>query len=254
MNLPLGSLSPTTSPGAEATFSLTGQGIIRLPPGPPHRYRLAQWDDYHGLARRRFPWQAPVTFSLRARASHASLPGTWGFGLWNDPMSLKLGFGSQRTLPALPNAVWYFFASPENALSFRDDLPAHGALAATFRAPNLPIGVFAPGIFALPLLFFRPTARVLRRVAARLIQQDATALPLDPTEWHTYAFDWQTRHVVFCVDGQKVFETDISPRGPLGVVIWLDNQYAAWRTDGSLNWGVLEGGWEKVEFEELNIQ
>ncbi|HNB51355.1 MAG TPA: hypothetical protein PK530_05410, partial [Anaerolineales bacterium] len=125
-------LSPAQTPGATVDFSETGRGHLVLLPGPPHRYRLAQGDDYYGLPRARFPWHPPVSFHVRARASHTVSPGTWGFGLWNDPMSLSLGFGSGRKLPALPNTAWFFFASPENHLSLRGDLPANGALAGTF--------------------------------------------------------------------------------------------------------------------------
>jgi len=242
---------PSTTPGTKASLSPTGRGILRLPSGPPHRYRLAQLDDYHGLSRRHFPWRTPITFKVRARASHTTIAGTWGFGLWNDPLSLSIGFGSGRKLPALPNTAWFFFASPENYLSLRDDLPANGALAATFRAPHLPVLILSPGVLALPLLFLGFTARFLRRVAARIVQQDSGALDIDPAEWHDYACNWVSDHVTFRVDEQVVFETSISPRGPLGSVIWMDNQYAAWKPDGGLKWGLLEGkeGW--VEFEEL---
>jgi hypothetical protein len=253
MNYPNPPLHASVTPGAEASFPPAGQGHLRLPPGPSGQYSLAQWDDYRNLPRRRFPWQPPLTFSLQTRASHGTLPGTWGFGLWNDPMSLSFGFGSQRKLPALPNAVWFFFASPENALTFRDDLPANGALATTFRAPRVPVWLFAPGAVALPLLLFRPTARLLRRLASHLIQQDSAALDLDPTEWHAYAFRWETRHVTFEVDGRIVLETPISPRGPLGLVIWIDNQYAAWKPDGSLKWGALEGVGGGIKVQELLI-
>jgi hypothetical protein len=253
MNARNRSLHPSTTPGAEATLTPTGQGMLRLPSGPPHRYRLSQLDDYHTLARHHFPWRPPLTFKIRARASHTTLPGTWGFGLWNDPLSLSLGFGSGRKLPALPNTAWFFFASSENYLSLRDDLPGNGALAGTFRAPNLPVLLLAPGTLAVPLLFLTPAARLLRRIVAQIVRQDAVALPLDPTEWHEYTFNWISDHVTFRVDGQVVFETPVSPRGPLGLVIWVDNQFAAWRPDGGLKWGLLEGkvGW--FEFEALKI-
>lgn len=246
------SLQSTHTLGAEAAFDPSGTGVLRLPPGPPHRYRLAQGDDYRGLARARFPWQPPVTFRVRARASHAVSPGTWGFGLWNDPMSLSLGFGGGRKLPALPNAAWFFFASPQNHLSLRDDLPANGALAATFRAPLLPGWVLAPAALGVPLLFFRPMARFLRRLTARIVQQDAAALRMDPTEWHRYAFHWENDRVTFEVDDQTVMETPLCPRGPLGLVIWIDNQFAAWRPDGGLQWGLLEGEEvTQVEFQQF---
>ncbi|GAB4581763.1 MAG: hypothetical protein Fur0022_45130 [Anaerolineales bacterium] len=251
--LPISLVASTTS-GARAEFSRPGAGVLSLPAGPANRYRLAQWDNYHGLARARFPWRPPITVSLRARASHKRVPGTWGFGLWNDPMSLSLGFGSGRKLPALPNTAWFFFASPENHLSLRDDLPGHGALVGIFRSPNLPTWLLAPGVFALPLLALRPLARWLRRLTARIVRQDTVALSLDPTLWHTYAWRWETNRVIFWVDGQTVMETTLAPRGPLGLVIWVDNQFAAWRPDGSLQWGLLAGDGVQLNLEELSIQ
>jgi hypothetical protein len=248
-------LQTASTPGAEVAYDQTGNGTLRLPSGPPGRYRLTQMDDYRKLSRGRFPWQPPLTFTIRARASQKNIPGTWGFGLSNDPMSLSLGFGSGRKLPALPNTVWFFFASPENHLSLRDDLPANGALAATFRSPNIPALILAPGVIAAPFLLFRPIARLLRRIASQIVQQDAVAIPIDPTDWHEYSFHWDSDKVVFRVDDQQVLETTISPRGPLGLVIWADNQFAAWRLDGGLQWGLLgcdEEIW--VAFEDLRVQ
>lgn len=252
-------LRPSHSPGAGANLSPAGKGTLRLSSGPPGQYRLAQLDDYgdsfQQVQRRDFPWHPPLTFRIRARASAPSLPGTWGFGLWNAPLNVSLGFGSGRKLPALPNAVWYFFASPENHLAFCDNLPGHGALAATFQAPHWPILLLAPGAAAIPLLALKPTSRFFRFLTSKLVRQDAAALSISPTEWHEYAFDWHQDQVVFQVDGQTVLETPVSPRGPLGMVIWMDNQFAAWRPDGGLQWGVLGSeGKSWVEFEELSIK
>ena len=259
MNISKGSLLPSTTPGAVADLTPTGQGTLRLPPGSLDHYRLAQLDDYSHASRGRgrwaFLWNPPLTFYVRARASHPTLPGTWGFGLWNAPLSLSLGFGGQRILPALPNAVWFFFASSENYLSLRNDLPANGALAATFRAPNLPTPLLAPGVLAIPLLLIRPAARLFRRVAASIVMQDAAAIDISLTEWHDYAFDWQIDKVIFRVDGRTVLDSPISPRGPLGMVIWMDNQFAAWRPDGRLQWGVLrceEETWVEIEHLPIN--
>jgi hypothetical protein len=49
-------------------------------------------------------------------------------------------------------------------------------------------------------------------------------------------------------------QSAVSPRGPLGLVIWLDNQYAAWKADGRLAYGTLptpEDCW--IEIEDLKI-
>jgi len=208
------------------------------------KYRIAQLDDYTGTPRRRFPWQPPLTLSLRARASAESLPGTWGFGLWNDPFSLSLGFGGgTRRFPALPNTAWFFHASPPNYLSLRDDLPAQGFLAATFRSGQLPaplLAALSPGVvlFTLP-----PAARLLRRLARRLIWQDAALVGGNgryaAADWHIYQIGWNQDNVTFSVDGATILITRASPRGPLALVLWIDNQYAALPPTGRLSFGAL---------------
>ena len=44
----------------------------------------------------------------------------------------------------------------------------------------------------------------------------------------------------FEVDGHTAFETTVTPYGPLGFVLWIDNQYAALPPDGKLGFGSLE--------------
>ena len=228
---------------------------LEIPPGLKGKYRLAQLDDYAGLQRHSFSWQPPLTISLRARVSSATIPGTWGFGLWNDPFSLSLGLGGgTRRFPALPNAAWFFFASPQNYLSFRSDKPAQGFLAQTFLAPQIPAPILALGALGLPLLAWPWLAHKLRPLFARVIEEDAFLLSgLDVTEWHEYSLKWALDQVIFRVDGQA-FETGISPQPPLGLVIWIDNQFAAFTPYGKLSYGTLanpEPAW--LEFQLLKL-
>ncbi len=165
-----------------------GAGVWRLelPTGPKGNYRLAQLDDYAALDRAEFEWLAPCSLSLEARAgSSAAIPGTWGFGIWNDPFSLSLGVGGGvRRFPALPNAAWFFFASPPNYLSFRNDLPAQGNLAMTFRSPRWPAVILAAAVPLLPLAAIPAFARLTRRLARRIILQDSVQLSINPAEWN----------------------------------------------------------------------
>lgn len=214
------------------------------------RYRLAQLDDYHRLPRRAFPWHPPLSLSLSALASQESLPGTWGFGLWNDPFGLAFLQGGGLRLPALPNAAWFFFASPPNYLSLRDDLPAQGALAATFQSPGWPSILFLPAILLAPLLLIRPLVRGVRRLARRVVKQDTAALSINPMERHAYRIDCDIDRTTFFVDGSLVLETNVAPAGPLGLVIWVDNQYAALPPDGRLGYGTLpnpQPSWIEVD-------
>ena len=148
-------LSPRFTPGGQVEAKGQGAWKLQIPAGPGGRYRLAQLDDYARLRRQEYRWRAPFRMELQARASAETLPGTWGFGFWNDPFGMALLSGAEPLrLPALPNTAWFFIASPPNYLSLRDDLPADGALAATFRSPRLPAILFAPAALGLPLLMF----------------------------------------------------------------------------------------------------
>lgn len=229
---------------------------LEMPSGNSSSYRLAQLDDYTDLARRDFPWRPPLTLSLRARASSNDIPGTWGFGLWNDSFGLTLVKGTQLRLPVLPNTAWFFFASPPNYLSLRDDLPAQGQLAATFSSPSrLPAGLFlrAP---LVSLFFLRPVMRYLRRSASRYVHQDAISLDHDPTAWHLYEIDWRYDNVIFRLDSMPVLETHVSPLGPLGLVLWIDNQFASLPSDGRVEFGTLanqQAAWIELSDLELTL-
>ena len=247
---------------------------------------------------------------------------------------MSLGFGGNPfRLPALPNAAWFFGASEENYLSFKEssrapekhqDYPgtarqgrcsersdegtsrsadealitktthasstgfadntqreiyANGFLAQTFRAPKFhPILILA----GLALPFSRITTR---RLLGRVIEEDAinlssrrslaptdaqhlprTQVPgesasytekfnVDPTQWHRYELEWREKLVLFEVDGVQVFESPVSPNPPLGLVIWIDNQYAAFTPEGKLGFGVLanpELAWLEIKEIELS--
>lgn len=193
--------------------------------------------------------------AMRARASDANIPGTWGFGLWNDPFSMGVltGKGPLR-LPALPNTAWFFFASHPNYLSLRDDLPAQGGLAATFQSPTWANALLPFGIFLLPLMIMPPAARILRRIGRRIVRQAAVKLPTDPTEWHSYNLEWKIGRVSFQIDGSTILETEVTPCSRLGLVIWIDNQYLSFAPNGRLRYGMLassEQNW--IEVSELSL-
>ena len=217
--------------------------------GDSLHYRDAQLDDYSQLPRHKFPHRT-LSLSLRARTSSISPAGTWGFGLWNDPFGLSLGFGgSPFRLPALPNAVWFFYASSQNYLSFTDDKPAQGFLAQTFRSPKFhPLLILA----GLALPFSRTSTR---KLLSKVIDEDSIAVSVDVTQWHSYRLEWEAKRVAWYVDDALVFESPVSPNAsrPLGFIIWIDNQYAAFTPEGKIAFGVLEGKEEWLEVEDIII-
>lgn len=229
-------LNPRLTPGSKV-MPLENGWRLEIPAGPAHAYRLAQLDDYSTLQRSRFPLTTSASLSLRCRASEPSLPGTWGFGFWNDPFSVSFGLGGMgQRLPVLPNAAWFFHASARNHLSL-NNLPGNGFLAQSFSAPKTPALLLAPGLLALPLLFSKRLSRWIRAVSARIIAGDGMQLTVSPTAWHTYGLRWRAGHVEYTIDGALVFETTVSPRGPLGTVIWIDSQFAAFTPEGQVRMG-----------------
>jgi hypothetical protein len=64
--------------------------------------------------------------------------------------------------------------------------------------------------------------------------------PVATTEWHRYSLEWREDRVTFTVDDVQVLESRVSPNPPLGLVIWIDNQYAAFTPEGKIGFGVLE--------------
>lgn len=248
-------LHPDHQNGGRVAEISPGNWRLEIPSGASGRYRLAQLDDYHHLGRDQYLWQPSVQLSLQARVSAGELTGTWGFGVWNNPFSASLGLaGTSRRLPTLPNAAWFFYAGKSNHLAFWDNHPAQGFLAATFRSVALPGVLRALGGLAAPLLLWPAAARLVRRVLRLFIREDGKLILVDPTAWHKYVLIWDDQQVVFMVDGSCVLSTSVTPRGKLGLVIWIDNQYVSFPADGKLRMGssvTAQPAW--LEIDALSI-
>ncbi len=233
-------LIPRSTSDSIAGVNPDGHLIMTIPGGRKGKYRWAQFDDYLHRLRRNFEWQPPCRLTLMARCNNPQHAGTWGFGFWNDPFNTNLGIsGSVRHLPALPNCAWFFYASEHNYLSFHDHLPAQGFLAATFSSPRIPPLFLALGFPFIPLMFNKHFAKMARNVLGLMIRQDAESIQMDVTEWHSYQIDWGKHRVLFTIDEKTILETTIHPYGRQGLVIWVDNQYAAFPPDGKLLFGTL---------------
>ncbi|MCO6451979.1 MAG: hypothetical protein J5I90_14445 [Caldilineales bacterium] len=198
-------------------------------------YSNAQIDDYQGLPRRRFRWRPPLTLTVQARFSEGQPPGTAGFGLWNEPFSRQL-----NRLPAPPQAVWFFYASPPSDMRLALDTPGRGWKAAVIDANRLSFWLLAP--FApLGILVMRlpPLYRILWPIAQRAIGVAEASLAVDKTDWRSYQIEWGVHSTNFSVDGETVLAEAPSPRGPLGLVMWMDNQYMTVTTQGRFRSGLL---------------
>lgn len=223
-----------------------------LPPAR-RRYADAQVDDCKERRRSEFRWSPPISLRLRAQASHASTPGTLGFGFWNDPFGLS--FGGVRRLPAPPEAIWFFYGSPLNDFTFAEGGSGHGWKAASLRSAAIPPALLLPAAAAaflssrLPLVGPTVVRSVKRKVAGA---EAILSTPLD--EWHEYRLVWQTDAVQFEVDGELALDAPITSRGPLGFVAWIDNQYAVLSESRGIRFGVVpteEPAW--LEVADLEI-
>jgi hypothetical protein len=239
------------SPAARVVKLEQGYWHLEIPAQESRGYSLAQLDDHGSLRRSDFLWKPPLTLSLQARVSAEELPGTWGFGLWNDPFSFMLAYNRVvPRFPTLPDATWFFHASPQNYLSLRDDLPANGFLVATFSSKKVFAGLLALVSPALALTVIPGAAQLIRRLLRRLIQQDAALTHTRVTDWHEYLMEWETGQVRFSLDGVDILQTNIVPHAPLSLVIWVDNQYAALPPAGRLKYGTLpnpEPAWMEIK-------
>ncbi len=247
-------------PPSMRTF-LRGQGRLEfpgrtlrltLPPGDGSTYANAQLDDYQTLPRSRFLWRPPLRLTVRARFSHPAdrLRGTAGFGFWNDPFMMT---GLRR--PALPRAIWFFFASPPSNMKLDLHTPGWGWKAAVIDALRWPFLALLPTApLAVPLMNIPPLYRLCWPIAQRSIGVGEARLPVEMTEPHTYRLEWGHQTARFFVDDVPVAGRFPAPRGPLGFVMWLDNQYMIVTPWGRFGWGLVdtpETQWLEVERLEI---
>lgn len=229
-------VAPCVAGGGEVAARKAGWRL-RLPPTSSQVYSDAQLDDYQGRGRRNFPWRPPLTLTFRARFSHETgeLAGTAGFGLWNSPYP-----SAANRLPALPRVAWFFYASPPSNMALVTGAPGQGWKAAVMDAqrplfyllaPAAPIGFL---LMRLPRLYRR-----LWPLGQRALGVAEAEVRVSLTAWHTYTIAWSQAQTRFLVDGAEVLQTSASPAGPLGLVIWLDNQYAIVTPQGHFRGGLL---------------
>lgn len=246
-------------------------GALRLTVGPTTTgaYCNAQLDDYHRLRARDYPWRPPLRLLVRARASSSAWPasvppaaapeaasaylrGTAGFGFWNA--SLSVAGGGLRP----PEALWFFAASPPSNMALSPGIPGYGWKAQTVHARRLgALGALVPmaatALWARLSGDERAAARWLNRLSgAREVPLDAYTASL--RDWHDYEIEWRTEVARYRVDGREVLAVINPPRGPLGLVIWIDTQYAIATPRGQLGFGALATSEQWLELAEVSVQ
>lgn len=162
-----------------------------------------------------------------------NLHGTAGFGFWNHPYGRGI---------RLPKALWFFFSSPPNNMPLAMGVSGTGLKAAVFDAqrrlfylllPAAPVGML---LMRIPSLYKRLWPLGQRAIGVDEISLD-TALLQTPRR---YTIDWNDQHVRFMIDHEIVFSTRHVPRGKLGFVAWIDNQYAVITPQGNFRFGLVD--------------
>ncbi|MFC1975312.1 family 16 glycosylhydrolase [Chloroflexota bacterium] len=96
--------------------------------------------------------------------------------------------------------------------------------------------------------------RIFWPIGQRAINVSEALLTTDMTEWHTYIIDWQQKTARFYVDGEMVLNCQTASRGPLGFVMWLDNQYMEVTPWGRFKYGLLDApGQQWMEVSKIEI-
>lgn len=235
--------------------SIEADGYRLYVPTARGRYVNAQLTDYAYQGERRFTFEAqpPLRLTVHAHSPEpGALRGTAGFGFWNHPLSPDI-----QRFPRLPRALWFFFAAPPNDMQLARGVPGSGWKAATIDASRPRALVLAP--LALPaMLLFR--SRHLYNAFYPVVQRalGIAEMPLDVNLLatpRTYTLDWQKEQVTFAVDGDTILHTDNAPRGPLGFVAWVDNQYAVVTPRGNFRFGIVETGQpQTLVLEQVTIE
>jgi hypothetical protein len=225
------------------------------------KYSDAQIDDYGKLTRSKFPWRPPLRLEIRARTSHPAaseestvesknmLRGTAGFGFWNYP------FSARGDILMLPEAVWFFYASPPSNMSLVPGVPGWGWKAQvihTMRADALPatIPMAMSAIWARMTGITQPAQRWMQRLSGAR----EALLPVQMTDWHTYVIEWKEDVAGFWVDDHLVLIAPNPPSRPLGFVAWLDNQYAVATPRGILRFGTVSSGPQWLDLDYIKIE
>ena len=225
--------------GTVAYDAAAGTARMTVAPQPAGRYSNAQLDDYHDLSSRRprrrsFANHPLLSLSLHARASQPDPIGTLGFGFWNEPFSVT------GSVLAAPSVIWFFYASPPSNMALVPGVPGRGWKAATLTTGRWPSLLLAPGALGASLLTRIPgLGRPVMSLARRFVQaHEAPLADVSLEQWHAYQIEWRATEAIFRVDGQERLRAPAPSPGPLGFVMWIDNQYAIASADGHFGFGV----------------
>jgi hypothetical protein len=215
-------------------------------------YTDAEAHDY--ATGRAFAWRPPLRLQVRARASHSAgdtdeaLRGTAGFGFWNVPFMI-----GQRGV-RLPEAIWFFYASPPSRMDLVPGMPGWGWKAQVVHAQRWgAVAAIPPTLASVAWARLSGRQRTASRWVQRLSGAHETAITADLAAWHAYRLEWEPEIARFFVDDAEILRVPHPPRGPLGFVAWIDNQYMIATPRGEFRAGLLATGPQWLELADLRI-
>jgi len=154
----------------------------------------------------------------------------------------------------LPEAIWFFYASPPSNMALVPGIPGWGWKAQVVHSmrPDALLATIPTALatgWGLLTGNTRPAARWMQRLSGAT----EALLTVDLTTWHTYTLEWRSNEAFFWVDGTPVLQVPHPPTRPLGFVAWLDNQYAIATPRGVLRFGSVPTGPEWFEIDSVDI-
>jgi hypothetical protein len=194
-------------------------------------YHNAQVDDYRHLKRSDFKNTEGLSLEAEIRWSHETPLGTSGIGFWNDPFMM-----TGWRWPSLPVVAWFLITGKDSEMKV-GEAEGSGLKAQVIDADHLgflwrlPIFLLAPliGRFIWKRSFLNTFSKGIRLSERRLEEKAGS--------WRHLSLNWKKSGLELSLDGKKVLSHPQPLRGPLGLVIWQDNQWLKFDPTKGIRWG-----------------
>jgi hypothetical protein len=230
---------------------------FELPENITKSYSNSQLDDYRTLSRGDFKWSPPLKMSLDAifeiteNKDGSKLTGTSGFGFWNDPFMM-----TGLRWPTLPKALWFFYSSSESELYLNEASKGNYWRAMSLDAHHFKFFSILPLLsLSFPLFNITKFREWMWPKVRKLFKGEEKIIKTNQFDWHKYEIQWEKDYVTFSIDNKQLYRTEYSPKGPLGLVIWMDNQYLKIKPTGKIAFGsIQQQNSQKMLIKNLKIE
>src|SRR6266508_3760481 len=153
--------------------------------------------------------------------------------------------------PRLPLAA----AAPPSDMPLALGVPGHGWKATCIDTTQPAALAWAP--LALPVILANQAPALQRRIwpsIQRSLRIAEAPIPAPGQDWRSYSLEWQADGARFSIDNRIIFTTERAPRGPLGFVAWVDNQWMVATPRGRFGWGLLDTPAQWMDLASVRIE